>query len=319
MLLQEPTPLFWGLDAVHFGWTVFGVVVAVALAIDLFGFERRAHVISTREALGWMAVWISLSLAFNVLIYFLLGRKPAEEYLAAYLLEESLSFDNLFVFLLIFKFFRVPREAESRVLHWGILGAMLMRAAFIVGGIELIQHFHWVTYILGALLVYTAIKMVVKKEEEVHLERNWIVRCARRVLPIAPVFDGAKFFTRADGRRKATILLLVVLVVESSDVVFALDSIPAVLGVTTDRFVVYTSNVFAILGLRMLYFLIAGIMDAFRFLKYGLALILVFVGAKLILSNHEDLISIPTGVELAVIVGLLGLSIVASLLFKPRA
>lgn len=314
----EP-PFFWSLTRTQFAWLVFALIVVIALGIDLFGFERHAHVVSTKEALSWSIVWIGLALAFNVFIFFIFGQVRAEEFLAGYLLEKALSVDNLFVFLLIFEYFRVPREAEARVLHWGVLGALIMRAVFIVGGAELMEHFHWTSYIFGALLLYTAVKMVAKKEQEVHLERNLIVRLVKKILPVAPLFDGARFFTIHEGHRKATILLVVVLVVESTDVVFAIDSIPAILAITTDRFVVYTSNVFAIMGLRMLYFLLAGIMDLFHFLKYGLALILGFVSFKLLLTNHPDILKIPIGISLGVIGGVLTVSIVASLVFKPKA
>jgi tellurite resistance protein TerC len=322
-LVQVPAQeeiFLWGLTRIQFAWAVFAAVVVVAFGIDLFGFERKAHIVRTREALAWSAVWVGLALAFNVFILWLLGKKPAGEFLTAYLLEKSLSVDNLFVFLVIFEYFRVPREAESRVLHWGILGALVLRAVFIVGGVELMNRFHWMSYVFGALLLYTAVKLVVKKESDPDLSKNPVVRVAKRFLPIAPLFEGAKFFTRVEGRRMCTILLLVVLVVESTDVVFALDSIPAVLGVSRDTFIVYTSNVFAIMGLRMLYFLLANVMGLFHYLKYGLGLILAFVAVKLLLANHkDDLFEIPTWFSLSFIAGVLALSILGSLLFRRRS
>jgi tellurite resistance protein TerC len=294
-------------------WTAFVVAVAGALAIDLGLFQRRAHVVHSREALAWTLVWIALALAFNAGVWWLKGPRTATEFLAGYLIEKALSVDNLFVFLVIFSYFKVPREYESRILMWGILGALVMRALFVVGGAALINAFDWMMYVFGAILIFTALRLLVKREGDVELEKNPVVRFFRRFVPLTDRQDGPRFFVRVDGRLMATPLFLVILVIESTDVVFAVDSIPAVFAVTRDPFIVYTSNVFAILGLRALYFLLARVMDLFRFLKYGLVLILLFVGVKMLLAHH---VKIPIGASLAVILGTLALSVVLSLLFR---
>ncbi len=296
-------------------WPVFGVLVASALAIDLGIFQRRAHVVSTREAVAWTLVWVALALAFNLGVWHFKGRTAAAEFLAGYLIEKSLSVDNIFVFVLIFSYFAVPAQYQSRILVWGILGALVMRGAFVAAGAALLAAFHWVVYVFGALLVVTGVRLIAKTEEP-DPGRNPVVRLARRFLRFTDTLDGQKFLTRVDGRLAGTPLLLVVLVVETTDLIFAVDSIPAIFAITSDPFIVYTSNIFAVLGLRSLYFLVAHLVTAFRYLKYGLVLILWFVGAKLLLTG---VVKIPIGASLAVIGAVLAGSIVFSLLAPARA
>lgn len=291
-------------------WIPFVSMVAVALAVDLGIFNRKAHAPSTREAAVWTAVWIALALVFNALVYMWVGQQKALEFLAGYLVEKSLSVDNLFVFLMVFSYFSVPARFQHRVLFWGILGAVVIRGIFVAAGAALLSSFHWVAYLFGAFLVYTGLKMALGKERSVEPERNPIFRFVQRFLPVVPEYRGQAFFVREGGRRYATPLLLVLVFVELTDVVFAVDSVPAVFGVTSDAFIVYTSNIFAILGLRALYFLLAGIMPMFRYLKYALSMILAFVGAKMLLS---DVYHVPVTVSLGVIFGLLAAAIVASL------
>ena len=293
----------------------FGVVVLGALAVDLGVFQRKAHVVRPREALAWSAVWIGLALTFGAGLYFLKGPQVAGEFLAGYLIEKSLSVDNVFVFLVIFAAFGVPREYESRILVWGIFGALVLRALFVAAGSALLSSFSWMFYVFGAFLILTGIKMLFKREDS-HPERGPIVRGLKKILGVTESMDGQKFFTRAEGRLRATPLFLVLVVVELTDLVFAVDSIPAIFAVTTDPFIVYTSNVFAILGLRSLYFLVAESVGLFRFLKYGLVLILWFVGAKLLLSHT---VKIPMGWSLGAIGAILSGSIALSWIFRrPR-
>lgn len=297
------------------GWIIFNAVVIVLLVLDLVVFHRKSHVISVREALWWSAFWIGLALAFNVGVYYVLGGDLALKFFTGYILEKSLSVDNLFVFLLIFSYFKVPAQYQHNVLFWGILGALIMRAIFIFFGVALIHHFHGIIYIFGAFLVYTGIKLIFEKEKEVHPEKNPVLKLVRRIMPITPDYDGQKFFVRRNGKLFATPLLIVLLVVETTDVVFAVDSIPAILAITTDTFIVYTSNVFAILGLRALYFALAGLMVMFRYLHYGLGAILAFVGIKMLIA---DFYKLPIGVALGVIAGILTLTIIVSLRETPH-
>ncbi|MBC7447026.1 MAG: TerC family protein [Hymenobacteraceae bacterium] len=298
-------------------WLYFNLLVFALLALDLFVLNRRDHIIGVREALGWSAFWIAVSLTFNYFVYWWRGEGPAVEFLTAYLLEKSLSVDNLFVFILLFNYFKVPPQYQHKVLFWGIIGALILRATFILVGVTLINKFAWTTYILGAFLVYTGIQLFrAGGEPEIHPEGNFIVRWVSRHLPVTREFEGGKFFVRKEKIRFATPLFIVLVMVETTDVVFAADSIPAVLAVSRDPFIVYSSNVFALLGLRALYFALAGVIHLFHYLHYGLALILVFIGCKMIAAYwglHLDDVT-----SLMVVGGVLLVSMVASLLF-PKA
>ena len=295
-------------------WVLFTVFILGMLALDLGVFHRDAHVVTKKEATIWSIVWILLALIFNAGIYHFSGPERALEFLTGYLIEYSLSVDNIFVFILIFSYFSVPESYRHRVLFWGILGALVMRGVFIIVGAALLHRFHWIIYLFGAFLVFTGIKMLLKEETAVHPEDNAIIKLLRRLMPITENYEGQRFFVFREGKRFATPLLVVLLTVESTDLIFAVDSVPAIFAVTKDPFIVYTSNVFAILGLRALYFLLAGVMDLFCYLRYGLGLILSFVGIKMMLA---DVYKIPIGISLGVIATILTLSIVVSLLF-PR-
>ena len=279
------------------------------LVLDLGVFHRRAHTVKFREALAWSLAWIAMAAIFAVIIFFWHGRTPALEFVTGYVIELSLSVDNLFVFLLIFRFFQVPSIHQHKVLFWGILGALVMRAIFIAAGVGLIQRFHWIIYAFGAFLVYSGIKLMFQNEAEIHPEKNPVLRMFRRWVPVTKDYVGNKFFVRSPGLY-ATPLFVVLLVVETTDLLFAVDSIPAILAITRDAFIVYTSNVFAILGLRSMYFALAGMMEMFRYLHYGLSLVLIFVGAKMLLSHYVD---IPTPIALAAVAGVLSISVIASL------
>ncbi|MGD0016048.1 MAG: TerC family protein [Verrucomicrobiia bacterium] len=298
-------------------WTIFGVVVAAVLALDIGVFHRKAHAIRFREALLWSGLWIALALSYMGLVWWLHpnGAHTSLEFLTAYLVEESLSVDNLFVFLLIFSYFAVPSQYQYNCLFWGILGAMVFRAAFIVGGVALIQKFHWFLYALGVVLVVSGVKIALQNDRTIEPEKNPVLKLSRRFVPVATDYVGTKFFLRRDGRLMATPLFVVLLVVETTDIVFAMDSIPAVLGITRDTFVVYTSNVFAIMGLRALYFMLAGAMELFHHLRFGLSAVLVFIGAKMLLSRWCE---IPVGIALPVVAGLLALSIIASFVWPKK-
>lgn len=296
-------------------WGAFLLFIVAMLALDLGLFHRDSHEVKTKEALVWCAVWLTLALTFNVVVYFWQGAQPALEFFTGYLVELCLSVDNVFVFILVFAYFQVPAKYQHRVLFWGIIGAVVMRAIFIASGIALLDRFHWVIYIFGAFLVITGVKMALPKKEEIHPERNPIVLLFRKFLPVTPQFREGKFFVRENGRLWATPLCIVLLVVESTDVVFALDSIPAILAITDDAFIVFTSNIFAILGLRSLYFALSGVMLLFRYLNVGLAVILVFIGVKMLGSHYFHL---PISVSLAVIASVLTLAIVASVLNPVR-
>ncbi|MFY9804196.1 MAG: TerC family protein [Candidatus Acidiferrales bacterium] len=293
-------------------WAVFLVAMTVALVIDLGVFHRKAHTIGTKEALIESAAWISVSLIFNLWVHFALGPQAGLEFLTGYLVEKSLSVDNIFVFLVIFQAFRVPAKSQHRVLFLGVLGALVMRAAFVLAGVELLEMFHAVLYIFGALLVLTGLRMFLPVKRAVQPERNWLVRAARRIIPVVDDYDGERFLVKRAGKWSATPLFLALVAVEAMDIIFAVDSVPAVLAITRNTFIVYSSNVFAILGLRALYFALAGILPKFRFLHQGLAAILIFVGAKMTLSERMP---IPSLVSLGVIVGMLAITVAASLLF----
>ena len=296
--------------------TVFAVVIVAMLALDLGVFNRKAHVIRLREAFLWSAVWISLALSFSGLVNYWMGSQKALEFLTGYLVEESLSVDNLFVFLIIFAYFRVPRQYEHKILFWGIVGVLVTRGIFITVGVALIERFSWVLYLFGAVLIFTAVKLAMEKDKEVHPENNPVLKFFKKLMPVTPDYEGSRFFLRKGDKLWATPLFVVLLVIESTDIVFAIDSVPAVLGITQDPFIVYTSNVFAILGLRSIFFLLSGIMNLFHHLHYGLAFILAFIGAKMLLSGY---VHIPIGIALSVIAGTLALSILASLIWPRKA
>lgn len=284
------------------------------LVLDLAVFHRGARTVRVRSAMAWSAFWIALAGAFAVLVYFWHGKTPALEFVTGYLIEESLSVDNLFVFLLLFRYFKVPDQYQHKVLFWGIIGALVMRLAFIVLGVALIHRFEWITYIFGAFLVYTGIKLVRSEEIAVEPERNPVLRWVRKFLPVTPDYVDGKFFVR-DAGLYATPLFLVLIVIETTDVIFAVDSIPAVLAITRDAFIVFTSNVFAILGLRSLYFALAGMLELFHFLHYGLAAILSFIGIKMLISHYY---TIPTSIALGVVGVVLAISVAASAAFPKK-
>ena len=296
-------------------WIAFNIFFFCMLFLDLFVFQRKAHTIKAREALLFTAFWISLALAFNVLIYLRMGHDLALKFLTGYLLEYSLSVDNIFVFLLIFNFFAVPPQYQHKVLFWGILGAQVMRLVFILAGVTLIHRFEWIIYVFGAFLVFTGFKLAFREDKEIDPHKNPVLRLFKKFVPVTEDYEGAKFFVQRAGRFFATPLFIVLLVVESTDVVFAVDSIPAILAITTHSFIVYTSNMFAILGLRSLYFALAALMRLFHYLNYGLAFILVFVGIKMLL---HDFYHVPIIMALGVIVATLAISIIASLLFPKQ-
>ncbi len=297
-------------------WIGFNIFVILMLALDLGVFHRKAHVIKIKEALLWSGFWIALALLFNLGIYFWRGPETALEFLTGYLIEKSLSVDNLFVFLLIFSYFDVPSLYQHKVLFWGILGALIMRAIFIAAGITLIQAFHWILYLFGMFLIFTGIKIALHKEREIHPERNPVIRIFRRVMPVSDQYEGGQFIVKKGGQYLFTPLFLVLLMIETTDVIFAVDSIPAILAITLDPFIVYTSNVFAILGLRALYFALAGLMRLFHHLHYGLSAILVLVGIKMLLA---DIYKISTVIALGLIAVILLISIIASVVMPRRA
>ncbi len=297
-------------------WIGFNLFVLAMLALDLGVFHRKAHVVSLRESMTWTVVWVALALLFNAGVWHYYGSQKALQFFTGYLIEKSLSVDNVFVFALLFSYFAVPAVYQHKVLFWGILGALIMRAAMIAAGAALITKFTWIIYVFGAFLILTGIKMVLKREEAIHPERNPVVRWFKRLVPVTAEYRRDRFFVFESGRRYATPLFVVLLLVEVSDLIFAVDSIPAIFAVTTDPFIVYTSNVFAILGLRSLYFALAGIMDKFHYLKIGLGVVLVFVGLKMLLAHTAW--KLDTLVSLAVVAGILAISVVASLLRPPR-
>lgn len=296
-------------------WVGFNILIFILIAIDLGLLHKKSHVISVKEALIWSAGWIFISLTFNVGIYFWFGYDSALQFLTGYLIEKSLSVDNIFVFAILFSYFKVPPEHQHKVLMWGILGALVMRGALIAIGTALITNFHWIIFILGAFLVYTGIKMAVQKEISVHPEKNPIVNLVKKFIPISDDYDGDKFVTTVNGKKTFTPLLVVLLVVEVTDLMFAVDSIPAIFAITTDAFIVYTSNVFAILGLRALYFALSGVLDMFHYLKYGLGMVLSFVGTKMLISEFYI---IPIPLALGAVAAILAISIVASIVIPAK-
>ena len=296
-------------------WALFGVVVTVMLALDLKVFNRRAHEIKLAEAVLWSCIWIILSLAFGVGVWFELGQEPAMKFLTGYVIEKALSMDNLFVFLIIFSYFRIPLEYQHKVLFWGIVGALFFRAIFIAAGVTLIGMFSWTIYVLGAFLVFTGIKLAFQKDAEFDPEQNVGIRIFRRFFPVTHEYDGDRFFAMRNGVRAATPLFIALIVIETTDIVFATDSIPAILGITTDTFLVYSSNIFAILGLRAMYFVLAGVMGMFRFMHYGLSLILVFVGVKMLAGNW---LHMTVSVELGIVMMVLMLSVFISILVPEK-
>jgi tellurite resistance protein TerC len=321
-------------------WAGFGAFILFMLSLDLGIFSRKAHTPSYREAAIWSAVWVTLAGIFSAIVFWHLGHQKGLEFVSGYLIELSLSVDNLFVFLLIFSYFKVPSKFQHRVLFWGVMGALVMRISMIFLGTALITRFHWLIYVFGAFLIYTGIKMFRQEETDIHPEDNPLVKLIRRFLPITNHYDGEKFFTVENGKRTGTLLLLVLVIVEVSDLIFAVDSIPAIFGVTTDTFIIYTSNVFAILGLRSLYFLLAGVVEKFHYLKMGLAVVLTFIGIKMLLpfivddlliplfnyagapslaASASHVSHIPTGIALAVVAVVLASSVVASLIWPERA
>ena len=295
-------------------WVFFNLFVLGMLALDLGVFHRDAHVVRPKEAAIWTSVWVSLALLFALGLYIWQDGQTALTFLTGYVIEESLSVDNIFVIVMIFAYFGVPPQYQHRVLFWGIVGALVMRGTFIALGALLLQRFHWIIYIFGGLLIITGIRMAIRHDESFDAEKNPVYKLARRSLPFTARYDGQKFFTIENGRRVATPLFLVLLMVEFTDLIFAVDSIPAIFAVTRDPFIVYTSNIFAILGLRSLYFLLAGVVGKFHLLKYGLAVILVFVGIKMV---GAEFFHVPILVSLGVIVSVLAASIIASLVIPP--
>src|SRR6266498_1646012 len=302
-------------------WIGFNLFILLMLALDLGVFNRKSHVVSSREAIIWSLVWRSLSLIFNAIIYFFWDKmvpssmysngEAALAFFTGYLIEKSLSVDNIFIFILIFSFFRVPAAYQHRVLFWGILGALVMRGILIVVGAALLKEFDWIFYIFGAFLIFTGIRMARHQDEEqVHPEQNPVVKLFRKLMPVTENYEKGRFFVRQAGRLMATPLFLMLLIVESTDLVFAVDSIPAIFAVTRDPFIVYSSNVFAILGLRALYFLLANVMDKFQYLKLGLSAVLTFIGIKMVIV---DIYHIPVGVSLAIVASILTISVLASL------
>jgi len=297
-------------------WIAFNVLVLIAIALDLGVFHRKAHKIALREALLWSLAWIGLAITFGLTISYFYGRQSGLEFFTGYVIEKALSVDNLFVFLVVFRVFAVKEEYQQRVLGYGILGALLMRGAMIAAGAALIERFSWITYVFGAFIIYAGLHMLFAGEAESHPEQNFLVRYFSRHLRLTKEYRGERFFLRENGQLFATPLFLVLLIVEITDVTFAVDSIPAVFGITRDTFIVYTSNVFAILGLRALYFLLAGVLDKLDYLKVGLALVLVFVGAKMIV---EPWLHISVGVSLAIVLGMLMVAVLASLFRKKKS
>ena len=299
----------------HWLWIGFNLFVLCMLALDLGVFHRKAHVVTFKESLAWTVVWIALALCFNAGVWHYMGPQKGLEFFTGYVIEKSLSVDNVFVFALLFSYFSVPALYQHKVLFWGILGALVMRAIMIFLGAALISNFAWIIYVFGGFLILTGIKMIVKREEEIHPERNPLVRLFKRIMPVTNGYREGSFFVREKGVLMATPLFVVLLLVEFSDLIFAVDSIPAIFAVTTDPFIVYTSNVFAILGLRSLYFALAGVMDKFHYLKVGLGAVLSFVGVKMLLAHSPY--KIDTLISLGVIVLILGISVVMSLV-RPK-
>lgn len=295
-------------------WIGFHVFIFFMLALDLGVFHKHTHAVPVKEAVIWSIVWISLALAFNVFVFFEFGKVKALEFLTGYVIEYSLSVDNIFVFILIFSYFAVKPEYQHKILFWGIMGALVMRGIFIFAGVALINRFHWIVLIFGAFLVFTGIRMLFTKETEVNPDKNPIVKFFKRFLPVSHELHGDRLFIRQNHRLYATPLFLVLLIIETSDLIFAVDSIPAILAISQDRFIVYTSNIFAIMGLRSLYFALAGIMGLFRYLKIGLAFVLTFVGLKMLFAYFN--LDIPIVISLIIIISILFVSVLASVFIK---
>ncbi len=307
-------------------WAGFILCILFFLALDLGVFHRQSHVVKFKEALGWSTLWVALSMLFAAGLVYTRGRQESVEFVTGYIIELSLSMDNVFVIALIFTFFRVPPQYQHRVLFWGILGALIMRGAMILAGSALIERFQWTLYLFGAFLVFTGIKMLITDEDGVEPEKNPVIRLARKIFPVSDQLHDDKFVVKVNGRRMITTLALVLLMVETTDLIFALDSIPAIFAVTTKPFIVFTSNVFAILGLRSLYFVLAGAIEYFRYLKIGLSVVLIFIGAKMLLAPHGHgdephkwfQVEIPTGISLLVVGGIIATSIILSITVKRR-
>ena len=295
-------------------WISFNVFILLLLALDLGVFSKKDHEVTFGEALKWIALWVSTALLFNLLVYFWKGSDKALQFLTGYMVELSLSVDNLFVFIVIFSYFNVPKKYEHRVLFWGILVALVLRMFFILTGVALFNRFHWIIYLFGALLIYTGIKMLLfESHTDKDISKNFAVRLCRKFLPVTEEYHGNHFFVKVNNKRFVTPLFLVLMVINITDILFAVDSIPAVLAISNDSFIVYTSNIFAILGLRSIYFLLSGLVHLFKFLKYGLACILSFVGIKMLISSWYE---IPTSLTLAVVLGLLAISMLLSVVLK---
>jgi tellurite resistance protein TerC len=313
-------------NSIHWTWWIyFNLFVLIMLVLDLKVFHRTSHEIRIKEALGWTAFWVSLAMLFCLGLYIFqdrlfpaeiaAGQHPALEFLTGYFIEESLSIDNLFVFLMVFTFFNVQGRYQHKVLFWGIIGAIIMRAAFILLGVQIIQRLHWAIYIFGIFLIVTGIKMAFHQDKEIHPEKNPVIKIVRRFFPVSEKFDEGRFFTRQGGKLLLTPLFIVLLVLETTDVIFAVDSIPAILAITLNPFIAYTSNLFAVLGLRSLYFALAGMMQMFHYLSHGLAAVLTFIGVKMLIS---DIYKIPTGIALGVVLGTILISVAASMLFPAK-
>lgn len=296
-------------------WIYFSLFILAMLAIDLGIFHRKAHAVTFKESLMWTFVWLILAMLFNTIVYFWKGPEKSFEFLTGYIIELSLSVDNLFLFILIFKYFHVPVEYQHRVLFWGILGALVMRILFIFAGIALITKFHWIIYVFGAFIIFTGIRMLFQAEQEVHPEKNVVIKFIKKIFPVTRGYYKDQFFIKRNGILIATPLFIVLVFVEMTDLIFAVDSIPAILAITTDSFIVFTSNVFAILGLRSLYFSLSGMMGLFRYLHIGLAAILIFIGLKMVLA---DIYKLPIEIALMVVLSILVISIMSSLLIKPK-
>ncbi|MCC7479637.1 TerC family protein [bacterium] len=297
-------------------WIGFLALVALFLALDLGVFHRKSHEVKFKEAMIWSAIWIFCALSFNLLVWYWFGPQSAKEYLTGYLVEKALAVDNIFVFAMLFGFFAVPAKYQHKVLFWGILGALGMRAIFIFAGVALIERFHWTIYVFGAFLILTGLKMVFAKGKESDLNKNPALKLLRRMMPVSDNYEGEKLVTKVNGKRMATPLLVVLVLVEFTDLIFAVDSIPAILAITTDPFIVFTSNVFAILGLRSMYFALAGVINLFHLLHYALAGVLIFIGGKMLLLDTA--FKIPTGMSLAVVAGLIAMGVLLSILIKSK-
>lgn len=294
-------------------WIGFNAFVLIMLALDLGVFHKKTHEVKVKEALIWTAVWIALAMVFNAGIFHFFGKEKGVEFLTGYVIEKSLSVDNIFVFIMVFSYFQIPTKYQHKVLFWGVLGALLMRAIFIFAGVALISKFHWIIYIFGGFLIFTGFKMLFQEDKPIEPEKNPLIKLVRKILPVSNELHGDKFIIKQGAKTIATPLLLVLVLIEFTDLIFAVDSIPAILAISKDPFIVYTSNVFAIMGLRSLYFALSGITQYFVYLKYGLAAILIFVGTKMLIV---DFYKVPVLLSLLIIVTILAISVIASLMVK---